>query len=322
MPRTPDEIVAVLRNERCVEHDVGRIDFPGARPRWFINVAGAGLDAHVIERLPRRITSRLAYLAGAVRALRGYRAPLFQVDARQPDHRDDPSGTTLCGRFLVTFVANGRYCGHRMDIAPDAIRDDGFFEIVAIDAVGLGTALENCPSCYRGTLLADRIVHHARGASVHVSSSRLPCRWRRTVSCRRDAGRIHRVTEGVARTGALTGWRRNRAWSWCRGPTAAEIELRSGGCSFPGWVGRPSPARDGGCEPPRTDQRRVSRATQGRNVRPPARRICSAVPLQDVREALRAGMHLFIRELVERYLGGAVHVVHVLGALRDVDQAR
>lgn len=170
MPRTPGEIVALVRNDRCVAHDVGRIDF-GTRHCWFINVAGAGLDGHVIERLPRRIRSRLAYLAGAMRALRDYRAPLFEIDARPLGHGGATPDATLRGRFLLTFVANGRYCGHRMDIAPDAIRDDGLFEIVAIDAVGLGTVFRKLVKLYRGTLLADPIVHHARGASVRITCS-------------------------------------------------------------------------------------------------------------------------------------------------------
>ena len=56
-----------------------------------------------------------------------------------------------------------------MDIAPDAVRDDGLFEIIAIDAVGLGTVLTKLVKLYRGTLLGDPIAHHARGASVRVT---------------------------------------------------------------------------------------------------------------------------------------------------------
>jgi diacylglycerol kinase family enzyme len=110
MPRAPRDIAAIVRNDRCVAHDVGRIDL-GTRHCWFINVAGAGLDAYVIQQLPGRVSSRLAYLAGAIRALRHYRAPLFAIETRPPGSAPVTAAATRRGRFLLAFVANGRYCG-------------------------------------------------------------------------------------------------------------------------------------------------------------------------------------------------------------------
>ncbi len=68
LPNDPTALAALIRRGNTVSHDVGRIDFAESRPAttaqtcWFINVAGAGFDAHVIERMPARTPSRLAYL--------------------------------------------------------------------------------------------------------------------------------------------------------------------------------------------------------------------------------------------------------------------
>jgi diacylglycerol kinase family enzyme len=123
-------------------------------------VAGAGLDAHVISRLPTLTPSRFAYLGGALRDLARYRAPRLRIT------RDD--GVQTEGRYLLAFIAIGRYCGHRMLVAPTAQPDDGLFDLVTVDEVGLLRALPKLVKLYRGDLLQDPLVRHARSASVRL----------------------------------------------------------------------------------------------------------------------------------------------------------
>ena len=158
LPTDPTELAAIVRRDQAVSHDVGRIDFesPGgtAAPTcWFINVAGAGFDAHVIERMPARTPSRLAYLTGALRELVRYRSPAFRLTA--DDDRDAPAS-----RLLLAFIANGQYCGGRMHVAPAARQDDGAFNLVTIAEVGLLRALPKLVKLYGGSLLGDPLVQH------------------------------------------------------------------------------------------------------------------------------------------------------------------
>jgi lipid kinase, YegS/Rv2252/BmrU family len=143
-------------------HDVGRMRFdaqPGT-PHWFVNVAGAGFDAHVIEGMPARVPSRLAYLRHALRGLAAYRSPTFTLEF---DDVPCPSD-----RYLLAFVALGEYCGHRMHVAPGARLDDGLFDVVTIAEVGLVRALPKLARLYRGTILEDALVRHRRAASVRI----------------------------------------------------------------------------------------------------------------------------------------------------------
>ena len=92
--RDPQAVVAAFVGGRTRLLDVGVIDFPDAQPptrRWFVNVAGAGYDAHVIARLPERIPSSLAYFKGALSGLSSYRSPMFHVAA---------DGESVDGRLL------------------------------------------------------------------------------------------------------------------------------------------------------------------------------------------------------------------------------
>ena len=158
LPTDPTALAAIVRRDQAVSHDVGRIDFEGAggtaaQTCWFINVAGAGFDAHVIERMPARTPSRFAYLVGALRELARYRSPAFRLTA-------DDDREAAASRLLLAFVANGRYCGGRMHVAPTARQDDGAFDLVTIDDVGLLRALPKLAKLYGGNLLGDPLVQH------------------------------------------------------------------------------------------------------------------------------------------------------------------
>jgi diacylglycerol kinase (ATP) len=170
LPGDPDGLARLLRRAQSVPHDVGRIEFDGQggepqrRACWFINVAGAGFDAHVIERMAARSPSRFAYLAGALRELARYRAPTFTLAA------DQASGATA-GRLLLAFVANGRYCGGGMHVAPAARQDDGLLDLVTIDDAGLLRVLPKLAKLYVGDLLRDPLVRHSLVTRVRIETN-------------------------------------------------------------------------------------------------------------------------------------------------------
>lgn len=172
MPADHVELAAVVSRGRVAALDLGRIDFlergdaAGTATCWFVNVAGAGFDAYVIERLPAPLPSGVAYLAGALARLARYRSPAFRIHIESAA----ADASRLDGRFLLAFVANGRYCGRRMKVAPAAMLDDGLLDVVTIDEVGLPGALARLAKLYRGTLLADPLVRHRLGSRVRIDA--------------------------------------------------------------------------------------------------------------------------------------------------------
>lgn len=162
--RRPADIARVVAAGRSVLHDVGTIDFPaqGGPRRWFINVAGAGYDAFVTERVPRPVPSAFTYLGIALRGLAEYRAPHFRVDA---------DGTSIDGRLLLAFVANAQYCGNRMHVAPTARTDDGLLDVLAVRELSLLQVLPKLAKLYGGRILGDPAVRHLRAARVRIDAA-------------------------------------------------------------------------------------------------------------------------------------------------------
>jgi len=161
--RRPARIAGVIAAGRTMLHDVGAIDLPGRSPsrRWFINVAGAGYDAYVTERVPRPVPGAFTYLKIALAGLARYSAPHLRIET---------DGEILEGRMLLTFVANAQFCGNRMHVAPTARVDDGLLDVLAVRELSLWAVWPKLVKLYSGRILGDRAVRHLRAGRVRIES--------------------------------------------------------------------------------------------------------------------------------------------------------
>jgi len=169
LPRSAEGVAQLIASARTRPHDVGLLEFParaggGTKTRWFVNVAGAGFDASVVERLQGRKRSQAAYLAGALRGLVTYNAARFSI-AFPAD------GPPLQQPLLVVFVAIGGYCGGGMCVAPASSGDDGMLDVVAVRDPGVIGTLLRLRRLYDGSLLEDTVVTHVQAAFVKVEAS-------------------------------------------------------------------------------------------------------------------------------------------------------
>lgn len=164
VPREPLALARGIARAATVPCDVGRIVFTGTVPprsRYFLNVAGAGLDAHVLASLPRGPARRLAYLVGVVRALRAFRPPEFSLRVGTRQER---------GPRLLVLAANGPYCGNGMRLAPDARPDDGLLDVVSIAPLPLHSALLRLPRLFDGRLAREPWVRTDRVAALEIGA--------------------------------------------------------------------------------------------------------------------------------------------------------
>ncbi|KAA1427942.1 diacylglycerol/lipid kinase family protein [Nocardioides antri] len=144
--------------------DLLSVVLPG-RPS--VMVAGsvyAGVDARAGEIVDRShwLPGRLQYPVAAVRALATYRpvALTVEVDGRRSEHR-----------AANVVVANSRYYGKGMAIAPEASVDDGELDVIVIEAAGRLDLIRSLPKVYDGAHVALDEVKVLRGSRVTVSGS-------------------------------------------------------------------------------------------------------------------------------------------------------
>lgn len=145
--------------------DIGVAAGGDGRQSAFHNVAGAGIDAEVIRRTPRRGPRAAAYLAGLLATLVGYRAPEFELKV---------DGRSLHGRFLLVLAAIGPRCGGGMRLAPDAVADDGWLDLLTVDPLSPAGALARLPKLFDGRLAGDPAFRVLRCREATIRCAR-PC---------------------------------------------------------------------------------------------------------------------------------------------------
>ncbi len=138
------------RNE--VVLDLGRIEFAGAggerQVRHFANVAGLGVSgatSRIVNHGLRLPSGKLSFMLAAARALLTWRdQPVrWRLDGG-PWHEE---------RLTALSVCNGRYFGGGMKVAPDARMDDGLFDVVIWEGLGISDFVVKRPMLYDGTHL-------------------------------------------------------------------------------------------------------------------------------------------------------------------------
>lgn len=150
LPRRPVEAARHLLNAPTRTLDAGRVEFVAdgrAEQRYFLNIASLGLSARVADAVNHgkrqgRASGKLVFLFHTVMTLLAYRPEAMTVMA---------DGETVAdGKLFLVAVANGRYFGGGMMIAPDALPDDGLFDLVVLKCPTRLSLLLALPQVYTG----------------------------------------------------------------------------------------------------------------------------------------------------------------------------
>jgi YegS/Rv2252/BmrU family lipid kinase len=111
--------------------DVGCVEIDGKDRRYFLLVAGLGLDGAVMERVSKPLKRRLGPLAVGLAALKAL--PSFGAVPVRATLDDVPWE----GRVAQVIVGNTRRYGGFTRITPDALVDNGLLDVCLITAEGL-----------------------------------------------------------------------------------------------------------------------------------------------------------------------------------------
>jgi YegS/Rv2252/BmrU family lipid kinase len=130
--------------------DVGRVDYVAddglAASRYFINVGDVGVGARVVEianRSSKRLGGKVTFMLASLRALLGWR------DLRVGASFDGGPAEDLSVTALA--IANGKYFGGGMMVAPEARLDDGQFHVTIWSGYRLSDFVLKSGSMYDGS---------------------------------------------------------------------------------------------------------------------------------------------------------------------------
>ncbi|HEX7174446.1 MAG TPA: diacylglycerol kinase family protein [Pyrinomonadaceae bacterium] len=174
IPERAADAARALRDGRTMRVDAGRVVFAGEsggeETRHFINVASFGMGVEVIGRVKkdggsgataaatRALGGKAAFAVAALQSAFAYAQPLVRITL--------DGGPEFRLKITNFCVANARFFGGGMKIAPEAKLDDGLFDVVAIGDMSGTRILTNSYRVYLGTHLGLRQVQHTRARRV------------------------------------------------------------------------------------------------------------------------------------------------------------
>jgi YegS/Rv2252/BmrU family lipid kinase len=159
----------MIRMDHIRTIDLGRLrhlDHQGQkRTRYFHNITSFGLGGEVVDRVNHTSKAGGPFLS-FIRAtlvsilIFGKKRVRFRVD----------EGIEQAVTILNIAVANGRYHGGGMQVAPDARVDDGLFHITVIGNLSLPEIFRHLPKLYNGKIKRIKKVSTFTGRKVVATS--------------------------------------------------------------------------------------------------------------------------------------------------------
>jgi diacylglycerol kinase (ATP) len=143
--------------------DAGRHTDSDGVSRWFVGVLGAGFDSVVNERAntwgwPK---GRMRYNLAIAREL-----PLF----KPIPYVIEVDGVRHSTEAMLVAVGNGPSYGGGMLVCPDAILDDGMFDILIVHQISTLEFLKIFPKVFSGKHVGHPAVEILRGAEVRLEA--------------------------------------------------------------------------------------------------------------------------------------------------------
>jgi diacylglycerol kinase (ATP) len=164
IPSRTRDAAKIFRTGRTARIDAGRVSYVDHNgtdaTRYFVGVASCGMSTKVIER----VKADHASFASALLKTAMRNEPVRLVVQLDDSHEHHLVVSNLC-------VANARYFGGGMKIAPDAKLTDGKFDVVSVGDLSALKIFTSAPRVYMGSHLSMPEVSHALARKITVRAA-------------------------------------------------------------------------------------------------------------------------------------------------------
>ena len=166
IPSSFEDAVRVALGGEARTIDLGRVELEDGTSRFFANVGSAGMSGAVARRanaMSKALGGRATFFYALTREFLAWQNTQVVVGLDGDVRRE--------GALHDVIVANGRYHGGGMKLAPEAGQDDGLFDIVLIGDVTKLDFLTTAPKLYSGRYLSHPKVELLRSSAATIDAA-------------------------------------------------------------------------------------------------------------------------------------------------------
>ncbi len=171
-PHTISGIKKMIDHDSSKEIDLGIVQFKDPSgsdsSRYFINITDIGIGGVVVQnigRFTKALGANVTYMTAIINALLTYRNQPIRAVSDE---------FTFEGKVKNFVVANGRYFGSGICIAPEAVVDDGKFAIVILAEVSLIDFLKFSNTAKKGLKINHPQIIYKTAKEISIDSLSIP----------------------------------------------------------------------------------------------------------------------------------------------------
>ena len=146
--------------------DLGKVELAGGTSRYFANFGSAGMSGAVARRanaMTKALGGKITFYYALTVEFLAWRNTQVSVELDGGVRREGPLHDVI--------VANGRFHGGGMKLAPDARQDDGLFDIVLIGDVTKLDFATTSPKLYSGRYLSHPKVELLQSSTAAIDAA-------------------------------------------------------------------------------------------------------------------------------------------------------
>ncbi len=158
--KSVDRLAQLIINGKNRKIDLGFVEFHNEfnekKNRYFNNIAEVGVGAKavvIVNKSKKRLGSTLTFFLGVIKAFVGY---------KQQSVRIKTTDFQWIGKVVAVCVANGRYFGSGLGVAPGANLDDGKLSLVIVGNISIIHFLMYLPHLRKLKLIKHPEVHYLK----------------------------------------------------------------------------------------------------------------------------------------------------------------
>lgn len=169
-PTEADQFVQRVVQASFIYIDAARLTDDHEQSDVMINAADAGLGPIVVQKVaekPAHWNGSLKFGLSILQAFLSYRPSTLTVRC---------DGQQFSGKALTVVVANGRYFGSGIGIAPSALCNDGLLDVTIVGDVSMLEYLRYLPALKRGRRITHPHIRYWQGKEISIEGKgRMEC---------------------------------------------------------------------------------------------------------------------------------------------------
>lgn len=169
IPEDYDKAINILKEGKTSLQDIGWVSYYNKnrkRTKFFVNIAGLGFDAFVTQRTNKwkenLLKGKVLYMLALISSLASYRSKKVKIFS---------GGNMLINSKVFSIaVGIGKYNGGGMMQVPDAVADDGLFDVTVIERMSKAEVVKNVKNLYDGSFVNNTKVKLFRMEALKIES--------------------------------------------------------------------------------------------------------------------------------------------------------